>query len=125
MKVYLCGPIFGCTDEECKDWRQEFKTKYPNSIDPMERDFRGNDQNSYQEIVDLDKRDIRRSDVILVNYTKPSVGTSMEIYYAWTLGKSIIIWLSKNTPVSPWIRYHSTTFVSSLDAAIEKLKEWK
>ena len=44
----------------------------------------------YREIVEFDKIDIQRSDVIMVNYVKPSVGTSMEVCYAWTIGKPII-----------------------------------
>lgn len=28
-KVYLCGPINGCTDSECKDWRAEALKRFP------------------------------------------------------------------------------------------------
>ena len=45
MKVYLCGPIAGCTDEECMDWRENAKTILHNAnistLDPMRRDYRG------------------------------------------------------------------------------------
>src|SRR5258707_4663776 len=39
------------------------------------------------EIVENDKADIDKSDVLLVNYVKPSVGTSMEILWAWLAHK--------------------------------------
>lgn len=125
MKIYLCGPINGCTDAEANNWRSEIKNVFlrENCIDPMVRDYRGKEAESYREIVDLDKRDVRQADVILVNYDKPSVGTSMEVFYAWTLGKPVIVWCRPDTVISPWLRYHSTVIVHSLVdvlAAIER-----
>jgi nucleoside 2-deoxyribosyltransferase len=123
MKVYLCGPINGCTDAEAYDWRGLVKLCFPKAIDPMVRDYRGREHLDYREIVDLDKRDVRNADAILVNYSKPSVGTSMEVFYAWTLGKPVIVWCAPDTVVSPWLRYHSTAFVHSVEAAVEKLRQ--
>jgi nucleoside 2-deoxyribosyltransferase len=122
VKVYLCGPINGCTDSECKDWREEAK-QFFSWIDPMKRDYRGQEAVAYREIVDLDKRDIRKADALLVNYTKPSVGTAMEIYYAWTLGIPVVLWCAPDAVISPWLRYHSTSIVHSFDSARAKLWE--
>lgn len=122
-KIYLCGPINGCTDEECKDWRERVKTFYPRSIDPMKRDYRGREAESYREIVELDKRDVRRADVVLVNYSKPSVGTSMEVFFAWTIGTPVIVWCASDAVISPWLRYHSIAIVHSLDEALRKIRE--
>lgn len=124
MKVYLCGPINGCTDEEAKDWREAVKSELPNCIDPMKRDYRGVEAVAYREIVDLDKQDVRNADAILVNYVKPSVGTAMEVLYAWQLGKPIIIWCKEGENLSPWLRYHNTAIVHSLDDALKKLESW-
>ena len=123
FRVYLCGPINGCTDNECMDWRTQVKLIFTNSIDPMKRDYRGREAESYREIVDLDKRDVRNADVVLVNYSKPSVGTAMEVFYAWTLGKPVIVWCAPETVISPWLRYHSTAIVHSLPDAITKICE--
>ena len=89
----------------------------------MVRDYRGREAESYREIVDLDKRDVREADVILVNYIKPSVGTSMEIFYAWGIGKPVIVWCAADTNISPWLRYHSTAFVHSLSGVVSKIRE--
>lgn len=121
IKVYLCGPINGCTDAEAKNWREAVKEHLYSlncvvcSVDPMKRDYR--------EIVELDKRDIRGCDIILVNYDKPSVGTSMEVFYAWTLGIPIVVWHAPDAKLSPWLIYHSTSLVTSLDEAVAKLRE--
>lgn len=123
MRVYLCGPINGCTDEECKDWRASIRNFFPAAIDPMKRDYRGKEAESYREIVDLDKRDVRAADVVLVNYSKPSVGTAMEVFYAWTLGTPVVLWCAPDAVLSPWLRYHSTAIVHSLDAAVSKIRE--
>lgn len=124
IKVYLCGPINMCTDAEANDWRQwvrdnlEAPSDQFETIDPMIRDYRGVEEKAYREIVDLDKVDVRRTDIVLANCTKASAGTSMEIFYAWTLGK-IVVSIADPKQVSPWVRYHSTTVVPTLEEAIE------
>ena len=120
-KPYLCGPINGCTDDEAHNWRNGVLAHCPRAINPMVRDYRGKEAEDYREIVDLDKRDVRRCDVVLVNYVKPSVGTSMEVFYAWTLGKPVIVWCLPDASISPWLRYHSTNFVHNIDDALEAI----
>ena len=124
MKVYLCGPINACTDEECRDWRQAAKRSLPNlrHIDPMARDYRGQEDVKYREIVEEDKRDIDECDCLLVNYDKPSVGTSMEILYAWQQQKPIIVVAIPGTRISPWLRYHATQFLPTFQAAFRMLE---
>lgn len=126
MKIYLAGPINGCTDDECQTWRDWFKSQESNFdfTDPMNRDYRGREIDDYREIVDLDKRDIRETDLLIVLYTQPSVGTSMEVFFAWTLGKPVIVINESSKPVSPWLRYHSTALVRTKEMALEKIKEW-
>ncbi len=121
MKVYLCGPIFGCTDEECKDWREAAKKVLPDTLDPMRKDYRGRTDEFYVELVESDKQDIDESGALLVNYDKPSVGTSMEILYAWEREKPVIVVAKKDTPISPWLKYHAETIVHSFAEAFEIL----
>ena len=118
MKVYLCGPINNCTDNECRDWRDNIKLYLKDTIDPMRRDYRGNEHQHIDDIVELDKIDVCNSDALIVNYVKPSVGTSMEILYAWERGKFIIVVHNESTSLSPWLVYHSHRTVTSFDQAI-------
>jgi nucleoside 2-deoxyribosyltransferase len=122
--VYLCGPINGCTDAECKDWRAYAKAQLAVTLDPMARDYRGREMEPgiAAEIVENDKRDIDGSDVVLVNYVKPSVGTSMEILYAWERGKRIIVVCEPDAVLSPWLTYHATTIVHSMREACENAR---
>lgn len=119
-RIYLGGPINGCTDSECKDWRAAARAALPGweVVDPMDRDYRGREDSCFQEIVDLDKADIRGVDVMLMNCPAPSVGTSMEIFYGWQLGKRVLIVATGR--VSPWLRAHGEIF-GSLAAALSTL----
>lgn len=128
MRAYLCGPINGCTDDEAMTWREWFKQNANCMkvcfVDPMRRDYRGRESEDYREIVEMDKKDVREVDVLIVMYTQPSVGTSMEIFYAWTIGKPVILINESNKPLSPWMRYHATAIVRTKELALEKIKEW-
>lgn len=122
--IYLCGPINGCTDEECQNWRSFVKTKWEGKcLDPMRRDYRGREAESVNEIVTLDKVDIANSDALLVNYDKPSVGTSMEVYIAFTAGKLVVVVAAPDTNISPWLRYHSHAILPSFAVALAFIQE--
>jgi nucleoside 2-deoxyribosyltransferase len=120
MKIYLAGPIFQCEDSECINWREEVKHRLNGYqiIDPMERDYRGVTDENYKEIVEQDKVLIDSCDILLVNHIKPSVGTSMEILYAWERKKQVLI-ISNGNELSPWLLYHSNKICSSLDEAVK------
>jgi nucleoside 2-deoxyribosyltransferase len=134
-KIYLAGPINGCTDDEACTWRDWFDTphlsnvcapfKSASFVNPMVRDYRGKELTNYREIVELDKRDIIGCDVVVVMYTKPSVGTSMEMLYAWENEIPVLLINESGTEsLSPWLLYHSTAIVTSKEEAAKKLREW-
>ena len=125
MKVYLAGPINGCSDAEATDWREAIKSRVgAECIDPMKRDYRVKELANYREIVELDKLEVVNSDCLVVMYSNPSVGTSMEILYAWERGTPVLLIDSQNKPLSPWLIYHATSIVKTIDEAIEKLNFW-
>jgi hypothetical protein len=125
MKIlYLCGPINGCSDAEAKDWRELAKKVWDGpTLDPMRRDYRGKEDQNVDEIVELDKVDIVNSSALLVNYDKPSVGTSMEMLYAFERGKIVVVVAKADTRISPWMHYHSHKITHSFAAAFAYLNE--
>lgn len=124
-RVYLAGPIANCDDSECCDWRNYaskwLKKRKALGVDPMRRDYRDRDaiQNwQYREIIDLDKKDILEADALLVNWTRISVGTAMECCFAWERHKPIVVVRGAAVPLSPWLLYHSTVIVDTLDEGL-------
>ena len=123
MRIYLCGPINGRSDDDCIEWRQYAKGQLANICDPMDRDYRGREVEPgiAAEIVENDKKDIRSCDALLVYYDKPSVGTSMEILFAYNLTKRVVLVDKTDKPLSPWLLYHCPEIYKSLDDAIKAL----
>lgn len=119
-KIYLAGPINGCTDAEANDWRSAVKKLHPNCLDPMARDYRGKEAESVREIVEGDKADIDQCDAVIVYFERPSVGTSMEVLYAWERSKPVVTVNKSGRPISPWLAYHSSV-VESIEAALAKV----
>ncbi len=127
-KIYLCGPIKDCADDESKDWRtraKEFLAGKFILLDPMRRNFRDCEIDSANEIVEFDLQDIRDADLILVNYSKASIGTAMEVFYAaHDQGKFLIAF----SPIlyeqcSPWMVRFATKILPSLDDALSYIEK--
>lgn len=122
---YLAGPINGCTDAEANDWRAEAKQRLVGYswLDPMSRDYRGRELEPgiAQEIVHGDKTDIKSCDGMLIYFEKPSVGTSMEVLYAWERGIPAVVVNKSGKPLSPWMIYHTIAQVKTIKQAVDKL----
>ena len=124
MIVYLCGPIRGKTDEECNGWRAIAKVAFPNALDPMRRDYRGEVRHNIHNIVTKDKEDIRKSDILLANCETPTWGTAMEIMYAQSIGVWVVSFCPKQDR-SAWVIYHSVAVADDLESAIEFIEGFK
>jgi len=126
-KVYLAGPIFGRSDEECSAWRETAKRELRDVaivVDPMDRDYRGREDVDYERIVRNDKKNISICEAMLVYHDGPSVGTAMEVHYAYDLGyvKVALAMPDTSAPLSPWMRYHAGPPMT-LDEAIAAVRE--
>lgn len=124
MRVYLGGPINGCTDDEANGWRDQVKDVLNAAghqwLDPMDRDYRGREMEPgiAAEIVEGDKADIDACDALLMNCPKPSVGTSMEVYYGYATHKRVFCVVPAGHVPSPWLMYHGDIHEGSvLDVA--------
>lgn len=116
--TYLGGRIFGCTDEQCRAWREQAKKLLITRVrDPLRADHRANEREQAATIVATDLQDLHESDFLLVNAVEPGWGTAMEIFYAWQQGKFIVAYVGNILSISPWLRVHCSEIVSSLEIA--------
>jgi|SRR5689334_444912 len=125
--IYLCGPINGCTDDEATTWREQVKKRFgaENCIDPMRRDYRGREHECVAEIVEGDLTDIDNSRIVLANCWQCSWGTAMEIHYAAnpSVPRAIIAIVPEGSRISPWLRFHTTDIVYSLEDAYKIIED--
>jgi len=79
-------------------------------LDPFVRaDFRDRDNLDMaalsEEIVEGDLNDIKRSQAVLADCTIGSPGTSMEIWYANSIGRPVYAFVERGNRISPWVHY--------------------
>ena len=145
MKIYLSGPIYTADTVEAKEatdkWRQEVKNYvedlwspesdlYIQLIDPCRKKLIYNPKLfTPNEIVFRDLKDVEEADLILVNIQllgdKLPIGTTMEIMYAWTLRKPVVI-VSTDPRITqhPWLIAMSVRIFSDLKEACDYIVEF-
>ena len=126
--IYLCGPIMDEHEGHAREWRDKATKELEKHfllLDPMRRNFKDREVDSANEIVEFDLQDVRDADILLVNYNKPSIGTSMEVFHAsFNLGKFIIGFSPFSfKDCSPWMVRFCTKILPSLEEAIAYIKE--
>ncbi len=124
--LYLCGGINKLSDSEAKDWREAAKTELAGLylfLDPMRRDYRGKELESVFQIIQGDLDDMRHSNLLLVNATKPSWGTGMEILYAQRMLHLPVIIVCPEDRPSPWLIGHANKLVKTFKEAFDVLKD--
>ena len=125
--IYLSGPIMDEISGQAREWRETAKNllgKHFNLLDPMRRKFVDRQVDSANEIVEFDLQDVRDADLVLVNYNKPSIGTSMEVFYAaHDLGKFIVAFSPfEFRDCSPWMVRYCTRILPDLEQAAEYIR---
>jgi len=127
-KVYLSGPIMDEHLDLAITWREFAKQHLKDHfvlLDPMRRNFKDREVDSANEIVEFDLQDVREADILLVNYSKTSIGTSMEVFYAaHDLGKFVVAFSPFGfQDCSPWMVRYCTKILPSLQDAIAYIRE--
>lgn len=120
--IYLSGPIMDEHAGTAREWREaagQLLSKEFRLLDPMRRKFMDRQVDSANEIVEFDLQDVRTADILLVNYNKPSIGTSMEVFYAaHDLGKFVVAFSPfEYKDCSPWMARYCTKILGSLEEA--------
>lgn len=118
--IYLSGPIMDEHEGVARAWREEAKKIFASKfrmLDPMRRKFKDREVDSANEIVEFDLQDVRDADILLVNYSKASIGTSMEIFYAaHDLGKFVVAFSPYEfKECSPWMVRYCTKILPSFE----------
>ena len=126
-KIYLCGPIMDAQPAAAKDWRTRAKERLAGRfilLDPLRRNFRDKEIDSANEIVEFDLQDVREADLLLVNYSKASLGTAMEVFYAsHDLGKFVIAFSPMSyADCSPWMVRFCTKILPDLEDALNYIE---
>ncbi|MBQ9089127.1 MAG: nucleoside 2-deoxyribosyltransferase [Lentisphaeria bacterium] len=126
--IYLSGPIMDECSGIARQWRdvaKEALSEQFRMLDPMRRKFVDRQVDSANEIVEFDLQDVRDADIILVNYNKPSIGTSMEVFYAaHDLGKFVVAFSPfEYKDCSPWMARYCTKILPDLEQAVNYILE--
>jgi len=135
--VYLAGPMEDCSKDDMTGWRniaaKQLDVFEIPSLDPTRRvsfhdqldhqlqdEYRG--MNICRRIFKQDLQDIADSRVILADVRRSSgrgTGTSMELMFAHTKNKIIILWADKDDFPHPFIEAIATEKYYDLEEAIE------
>jgi nucleoside 2-deoxyribosyltransferase len=114
-KLYLAGPIAGLDYEGCTDWRKVVTHSLFQKMEcysPMRGksflmgkgvlhggDYPDHVLSSKKGIMGRDFNDVKRADALLVNLLNPpavSIGTVMEIGWAYCMQKPVVMIMEKN-----------------------------
>ena len=122
--IYLSGPIMDEHSGIARQWRDSAKVQLAENfklLDPMRRKFVDRQVDSANEIVEFDLQDVRDADILLVNYNKPSIGTSMEVFFAaHDLGKFVVAFSPfEYKDCSPWMARYCTKILPDLESAVQ------
>ena len=122
--IYLSGPIMDEHSGVARQWRDSAKVQLAEKfklLDPMRRKFVDRQVDSANEIVEFDLQDVREADILLVNYNKPSIGTSMEVFFAaHNLGKFVVAFSPfEYKDCSPWMARFCTKILPDLESAVQ------
>lgn len=122
--VYLAGPIYE-QDDTCIRWRKAtaklLQKQNIMSLSPTDADYRGRESIAGipKQIVESDKKSIMYCDTLLAKCDHPSYGTAMEVYFAWSLRKQVVV---VTNSFSPWIRYHADHIFPTVEEAVANMQ---
>jgi|688.fasta_scaffold169006_5 nucleoside 2-deoxyribosyltransferase len=133
--TYLAGAMEGVSEEDMKAWRKQ-ATDYLDlrgiiTLDPTRRmGFHTTemDVNNANRILKMDLQDIAHSRVVLADL-RNSVpgkkwGTVMEIAFAQTKHKIIVVVMDKDQFEHPFIRAYATEIHHTLEDALEAVSQY-
>ena len=139
-QVYLAGPMEDCSEDHMTGWRtltaNALKLSDINTLDPTRRvsfhDQLGENlqdltktMNTCKRIFKQDLQDIAESKVVLADVRRSSgrgTGTSMELMFAHTKNKIIILWADEGDFIHPFYEAMATEKHYSLEEAVDSVR---
>ena len=121
FRVYLSGPISGCTDLQRHKWRDEVKKKYGKHFDFIDPTDEPLDQEANSaEFVDADLRAIESSSGLLANMWRESIGTALGIVHASRVGRPVVL-ADPNFLRHPMLQFYADAVADSTLKAAKTL----
>lgn len=130
FRIYLAGPISGCNESQRRAWRNTVRKGWGERFDfedpaddylPRSREDEKYDEYDDYEIVVRDQQSIARSDAVLANMWKESIGTSLGVFQACVQGKPVVV-VDPNCLENRILRHHVRGAVeTTLDRAMHRL----
>ena len=141
-QVYLAGPMEDCSETHMKGWREYMRFELEDSgikcLDPTRR-VSFHDQlgehiqnitkttNICKRIFKQDLQDIANSRIVVADVRRGSgrgTGTSMELMFAHTKNKIIILWADENDFVHPFYEAMATEKHYELSDVLTAIEEY-
>ena len=125
-KIYAAGSMENVSVTEATFWRNKARNLLPewDFLDPCRR-LHSNKEKEMRSIFELDLRDIREADCVLVNLNDPKVakhGTAMEVFYAsYVLHKPVVAFKAKKDHIHPFLEQVVTEWFATLEDACDAL----
>ena len=121
-QVYLAGPMEDCSTDHMTGWRQltadALELSDINTLDPTRRV-------SFHDQLGENLQDIAESKVVLADVRRSSgrgTGTSMELMFAHTKNKIIILWADEGDFIHPFYEAMATEKHYSLEEAVDSVR---
>lgn len=145
MRVYLAGPITGCSYNGATDWRKEVARQLGDKciigVSPMRckdylleettiaDSYEARVMSSQKGLTARDRWDCRRCDIILANFLgaeRVSIGTVMELGWADAARRPIVVVMEQgNVHDHAMVREVAGFIVSTLDEAVQVISALK
>lgn len=136
VNIYLSGAITGLSLEERTKWRSQVRNAIlyggydlnfkPIFFDPTQYyDIDNPTHENEQEVLDFDLNRLRKSDLIIVNFNKPSsVGTIMELALAYENRIPVVGLNIDNAELHPWLLECTTRMFNDMRKLVDYVVEY-
>ena len=136
VRIYLSGGMGSLSFEEQSKWRQQIInavkygdydcSKKAHFFNPVSYyNFQEKRHKSEREVMEFDLYNLRNSDLVIVNFNKPSsIGTAMELMLAKELKIPIVGWNSSGETLHTWLEECVTRMCDNIREVVEHTVEF-